>query len=386
MKRVLNSFLFVLLSLGVLELASRMFLFPQYTAMLPDMYEEHPVLGHYTKPNLSVRRYNPLNYDVVNRTNSMGMRGSEENLKRELDGVWFAGGSNTFGGYVEDDEVFVSRLRQQGIWAANLASEGHSLPSQVATIKLVARRGHKPKAVVVVLSMYFGIADYSAFQKDLNTELASSIDNPKPTHTARDNLQAAIANLKNTLPLSYQEVRAGLLRSSALYGWFKVGILGIPPLREWTKQKGLRADLDLVRNFNLNLLRPLTSNNPATGRIRSTADYVAGVSDLVRDRFNVPFGVVLLPSHHQLHPEGFDRFLAHHNLTGENLDTLRPMHALQTQLKRRNITVLDTYPVLRQSNLSRMTFPDDGHLNSAAHRVVSKAVADWLNRVVLVAG
>ena len=386
MTRVLNSVLFVCLSLGVLELASRMFLFPQYTAMLPDMYQEHPVLGHYTKPNLSVRRYNPLNYDVVNRTNSLGMRGSEANLKRELDGVWFTGGSNTFGGYVEDDEVFVSRLKQQGIWAANLASEGHSLPSQVDVIKLVASQGHKPKAIVVVLSMYFAVKDYSSFLKGLNTEPTKGINRAEPTPTARDSLWASLVALKNALPFSYQEVRARLLRSSALYGWFKVGILDIRSLREWTKQQGLRADLDLVRNFDLNLLRPLTPDNPATVRIRSTADYVAGISDFVHDRFNVPFGVVLLPSHHQLHPKGFSRFLTHHDLTSENLDALRPMRALKTQLEERNIPVLDTYPALRRSNINRMTFPDDGHLNAAAHRIVSKTIADWLNLVVLVAG
>jgi len=107
--RILKIFVWAALIFGGLELAARQFLFPEYTAMLPDMYAEHPVLGHYNKPNLSVRRFNPMNYDVVNHTNALGMRGLEKNREKELVGIWIAGGSNTFGAYVKTHRFSLQR-------------------------------------------------------------------------------------------------------------------------------------------------------------------------------------------------------------------------------------------------------------------------------------
>ena len=104
------------------------------------------------------------------------------------------------------------------------------------------------------------------------------------------------------LPNDFQAIRARLLKR-ALYGWFKVGIVGVPELRDWTLRAGLRNDLDFVQNFDLKLLRPLTDDNPAHGEIVSTADFVAAVSKMVKEMFDVPFGVVILPAHHQLHPK-----------------------------------------------------------------------------------
>lgn len=376
--RVLKLSLYVALCACVLELTARLLIFPQYTAMLPNMYWQHPVLGHYNRPNLTVRRFNPLNYDVINRTNSLGMRGTENNRERELAGIWIAGGSNTFGGYVEDDEVFSAALRKYGIWAANIASEGHSMPSQAATIQLLGKENYKPTAVILVLSMYFAIADYSADLQKLEQQSVGTFAAAIQLPTGRTKLRNALAELGGAIPTSFQSVRARLLRSSALYGWFKVGITGIPALRSWTLRRGLRADLDLVRNYNINLLKPYNNDNPVYGEILSTADYVLAIRRMVERKFGVPFGVVILPSHHQLHPAAFQRFVSHYGLGDQDLDPLRPISALQRALESRQIRTLDTFPALRASRVPRLTFPDDGHLTATAHAIVAKRVAQWI--------
>lgn len=380
-RRLLTLVLLGALALSGAELSTRLFLFPEYKAMLPDMFWRSPVLGHFNKPGLAVRRYNPLNYDVVNHTNSLGMRGLEKNRNDELSGVWVAGGSNTFGGYIPDDDVFAAALKRYGIPAANLGSEGHTIAQQAGVIRTLAKEGYRPKAVVLVLSMYFAIADYSADFAALDQPIAGHLGAaPLPQLTARENLAAALTDLRDALPADYQSMRARLLKSCALYGWFKVGIMGIPALRGWTLHAGLRNDLDFVQNFDLNLLRPLTANNPASSNILSTADYVAAIGAMVKKLFGVPFGVVLLPAHHQLHPASFRRYVYHYGLATEDLAPLRALTALDSELEKRGVPFLDTYPALRGSGIARLTFPDDGHLTAAAHAIVARELAAWLKR------
>ena len=388
MRRVFIFFLVVALAGGCLELLARSVLFPEYRAMLPDMYGRHPVLGHYNKPNLSVRRYNPMNYDVVNRTNAFGMRGLERDRLEELSGVWVAGGSNTFGGYIADEETFVALLKKYGIQAANLGSEGHTIGSQASLIRILADEGHRPRAVILVLSMFYAILDYSADLEALNRPLSgkrfAAVNGGDPTQpTARDNLYAALLSFRESVRLDFQSIRARLLKSSAIYGWIKVGIMEIDALRDWTLRVGLRNDLDFVENFDRNLLRPLTAANPATERIIGTAEFVGAIEQMVRKELKVPFGAVLLPSHHQLHPESFKRYLNRYGLNGQDLDPLRSLEKLGAELRKRDIAVLDTFPVLANSSLSRFTFPDDGHLTAPAHALIAAAMAGWIKSEVM---
>ena len=377
--RILKSIVWIALIVGGFELAARHVLFPEYTAMLPDMYWKHPVLGHYNKPNLTVRRYNPMNYDVTNRTNSIGMRGLEENREKELAGVWVAGGSNTFGGYIEDNDVFPAAMRRHGIWAANLASEGHGISHQTALMRMLRKQGHRPKAVILVVTMYYAIADHSRGLRELGMPVMDDIAvSPGQRPTARDNLRLAVADFGVLLPTGFQALRARLLRSSALYGWFKVGIMGIPALRDWTLRNGFRNDLDFVQNFDLELLRPLKPGTEAFQKFQSTANYVAAVRTMVESEFGVPFGVLLLPAHHQLHPDNFKRYVDRYGLGAEDLDPLRPLSALKSELRQRGVQTLDAYPALRDSGIRRFTFPDDGHLTAPAHRVVAKLLANWI--------
>jgi hypothetical protein len=154
--------------------------------------------------------------------------------------------------------------------------------------------------------------------------------------------------------------------------------MGIPSLRAWTLRNGFRNDLDFVQNFDLELMRPLKLGSQGLQKIVSTANYVAAVRTMVENKFSVPFGVLILPAHHQLHPANFKRYVDHYGFGAENLDPLRPLVALNRELRRRGVRTLDAYPTLRDSGIRRFTFPDDGHLTAPAHAVVGKILADWL--------
>lgn len=377
--RVFLILLWGLLALGSAEMICRVVLFPEYTAMLPDMYIRHPVLGHYNKPNLSVRRFNPMNYDVMNHTNSFGMRGLEKNREQELSGIWIAGGSNSFGGYVDDDKIFSAILGKSGHVAANLASEGHSIINQAKLIRLLADSGYRPQAVVLVPPVLHSIKDYSEDFDALTAPLKQSSENvEKASSLPRDRLLQAFAGLSEAFPRTLQSIRARALTSSALYGYLKVGIMGIPALRKWTLQTGLRADIDLVYKFSLDLLRPFDQNNPESDNVESAADFISAIGNMVKELFDVPFGVVLLPTPHQIYPDSFERYVNHFGLEGQDLDPLRLPAYLKTHLEKQNIAVLDTIPQMRAANAKRLTFPDDGHLNAAGHVIAGKAITDWL--------
>lgn len=156
--------------------------------------------------------------------------------------------------------------------------------------------------------------------------------------------------------------------------------MGIPSLRDWTLKIGLRNELYLVRNFDLNLLRPLTATNPGTANIASTAQYIAMLEGMVTRRFGVPFGVVLIPSLQQIDPESLRRFKTYNNLGQEDLDPHRAPAALGAALGGLGVSVLDTLPALRSSGIAgkNLHFPDDGHLTSRAHAIIGKAIASWI--------
>lgn len=382
-RRVFTILVALAVFVALAELIFRTVIFPNYTAMMPDIFVPHRVFGHYNKPNITVRRFSPMNYDVTNRTNSMGFRGREENLSRELRGIWIGGSSNTFGGGVEDADVFSARLKSFGFDAANISSEGHNLPNQVMVLRHLVESGYRPKAVVIGLPMVHAIRDYSEAYGAFTRPLGDTGDvnaTPVALSSAMQAFGTGLAGLWDSVPKSFTSVRARLIKNSAIYGWLKVGIMGVPSLRHLTLRLGLRADLDLVYKGELDLLRPSRSNGDADRLMESTADYISAIRDLIRDRLGVPFGVVFLPNHHQIYPDRFRRYVAHFGLEGEELDPARPLNALHDRLAAKSIPVLDTLPFLRAANDQMLIFPDDAHLNAEGHAIVAKAIAQWLTR------
>ncbi len=378
-QRILTICFWGLLVLGGAELAFRFVVFPEYTSMLPDMFQRHPVLGYYNKPNIEVRRYNPMNFDVINHTNAMGFRGREENREKELSGIWVAGSSNTFGGFVEDNEVYVAQLRKYGYWAANLGSEGHNIDTQSILIRYLGKQGYRPKAVILALPVLHAIQDYTERFDALSKPLRETTTVVERTvGLPSDELWNGFNKLWLAIPRSFKAVRGRLLESSALYGGLKVGIMNVPMLRAFTLKIGFRADIDLINKMPLDLLRPLDTSNPAWRAINTTAEFVAATRAMIQKEFGVPVGVVLLPSYHLLYPEAFQRYVNHFNLQKENLDPWRALSAFKVALAERNVPVFDTLAGLRKKATGPLTFPDNGHLNAEGHTIVAKEIAAWL--------
>ena len=355
----------------VIEGLFRTIFYPEYKTLQNELFVRHPVYEYFNRPNLTMRRSKPMNYDTVVHTNSMGFRGLESDLEKELVGLWVGGDSNTFAAGVEDNETYVYRLRDFGYMAANISSNGHNLPRQTLLLRDLAAKGLKPRAVVIGITQYQGVANFTGWEYALKAPLRRTTVGP--SKQASNVLKQKIRELERVLSPSFQNVRALLIVNSAFYGWIRVGMMNVPAIYNWTKEMGLRADLNKVISTNLDFLRTLDKDNPAARRISSTADYTKAMQSLVADLWGVPFGIILFPAYHQSYPERFP-------LKGSGLDPMRPMTALVKALKERRVPVLNTLPALKAANIEPLTFPDDGHLNAKSHLALANIVAKWLEK------
>lgn len=384
LERILVVGLAGLFAVALAELFVRYVAFPEYRAISEQVYVSHPIFRYFNRPNLAVPRFSPGNYSVINHTNSLGLRGLEANMAAELSGVWMAGDSNVFAAGVSDNEVFTARLSAFGYRAANLACEGHNASDQVAVVRYLWQLGYRPRAVVLGLSLNQAIQDYTPGLANFDRPIDVAPSAEATLVGPRGRLRQEIERLPTLLPSSFIDLRGRLIRSSALYGFLKVGVLKSDWLRDRLKQAGLVASLDVTVQNRLEYFLPYDRGNPTMPLLVSTVDLVSGFSQVVRRDLQVPFGVVLFPHFHQMYPDGFSRFLARAGLEGRQMDPFQPLKALKSGLEARGIPVLDLLPVLKASGVEPLTFPDDGHLNAPAHAVVAEAVARWLGEHLLV--
>ena len=339
-------------------------------------YEFHPIYGTFQKPNLTVRRYNPPNYDVTNRTNSLGFRDREDGFEEDLAGIWLAGASNSYGGFVRDDEIFSAKVQALGYKAANLSSEGHQLHKQVRVIRHLVQQGYRPRAVIIELTHNNNIGDYRQNIEEFSRPLNVNYIKVGDSKSAREKLMEKMEGLSVVADISPVSIKSRLIKNSAFYSWLKVGINSIPLLHELTLKWGLRADVALADSLPVGLLRD-TPKSPKDDLIDSTADFIAATRDWVAANLDVPFGVILIPSQHHLDRNRFERYMRHMGLFSDNYDPTRPYRRSLQALRAHKIDVLDMAPAMTSKNVP-LSFPDDGHTNATGHAIIAKELAKFL--------
>lgn len=359
--------------MALVEVLFRTVVFPEWKALSFVQFVKHPVYGTFQKPNLRVRRYNPLNYDVVNTTNSLGFRDREEGFTEDLAGVWLAGASNSYGGFVEDDETLAARLQALGYKVANLSSEGHSWGQQAQVIRHLASQGFRPQAVIVEMTLNNVLADYRQAIKDLSAPMRAERKGDASSLSASSSLVGNIKTLRRVTEVGPINLKARMIKNSALYGWLKVEINSIPALRRLTLKWGLRADVARADSAPPDLMEDIPGN-PNEVLIDSTADFAASLQSWVAANLKVPFAIALIPSHHHLNPRRFERYAEYLGRKPETLDPTRTHRRLLSALKAREVLVMDMEPVLTASD-KFLGFPDDGHMNAIAHDLVARELA-----------
>lgn len=373
-------FSLILVTLALLELAFRLFVFPDWRIISRVRFEQHPIYNTFQKPNLTIRRYNPPNYDVVNSTNSMGFRDQENGFENDLESIWVSGMSNSYGGFVNDDEVFARRLEITHRYRnALLASEGHVLPNQVAVMRHLHKQGYRPQLVLLELSLNNVLRSYANGVAALKEPffVPETSDSGTASERAVDGLRRRINILWTRLiSVDFIGVKLRLINNSAVYAWLKVGINANPVLRTLTRRLGLRADPALSDSVPVSML----SKGPSGQRIRlvrELADYTAMIAAWSQSVLGAEFGVILIPSKHQMNPAWFDRYLAFLGRDRVKFDASVTFMSLKSALEQRNISVLDlSGPLVRAGHF--YNFPDDGHVNADGHAVIARELALWL--------
>ena len=358
----------------------RLFIFPEWRAVNQARFVKHPVYGTFQKPNLRVRRLNPPNYDVINRTNALGFRDREAGFEQDLAGIWWAGASNSFGGFVQDNEVAAARLQARGWPVANLASEGHRLPNQLKVMKHLYGLGHRPRAILIEMTLTNALADHARHMEQIPKPLAEIAKSPKDLARpgARQVFAGQIRRFADQAEVSWIGIKSRFLNNNAIYSWLKVGVNSIPVLHELTLNVGLRSDVALASSTPVGLLRR-GGQTPHDNLITSTADYVAALQIWLEKNMGAKTGFILIPSHHQMNAAYFKRYTDHLGVDAKTLDVSRPYRRLLQELGKRGVPVLGMEKPMKASK-DFLSFPDDGHLNALGHDILAREAAGWLQK------
>jgi hypothetical protein len=378
--RIFAWLFYLLVALAAIELCFRLIVFPDWRIVSKVPFKTHPIYGTFQKPNLNIRRYNPPNYDVVNRTNSLGFRDREKGFEADLSNIWIAGLSNSYGGFVEDTEVFSRVLEDRyGYRNALLASEGHTIANQVSVMRHLHSQRYKPVIVVLELTLDNALRSY----KDSIAILKSPIHIPKSADSAQASERASASLVRRARKiygdlrhLDFISIKSRLINNSAVYAWLKVGVNAIPAFRAYTLKLGIRADVAVAGSTPIEILK--TDGTTAHDYlITELSDYTALIGAWVRANLDADFAVVLIPSSRHLNLDWFARYVRAEGVSGRQMDPARPYRLLKKALEDRGVPVLGMAEPLQNAN-QFLNFPDDGHLNAVGHALVAKHLAKWL--------
>ena len=366
--------------LAAVEILFRLAVFPDWRIVSRAPFLNHPIYGTFQKPNLEIRRYNPPNYDVLNRTNDDGFRDHQVGFEEDLNSMWIAGLSNSYGGFVEDSETYAQILQDSyGYKNALLASEGHLLMNQVKVMRHLHQKGYRPSMVVLEITLNNNFRPYEQGLDELSRPFfAPEVSDQSQTSegAAEGLLRRGRGMFWGLVELDFVDVKGRLINNSAIYAWIKVGINSIPFLRSWTLKLGLRSDPATFDNVPLEMLR-VGRATPHDHLINDLVTYTSAIEGWVRTELNAEFAVIILPSKHHTNPDWFQRYLKIQGSDGTGLDPARPHDLFVAALEKKGIPVLSlAKPMLGAGQF--LNYPDDGHFNARGHAIIARELAEWL--------
>ena len=378
--RIFGWLLYALVAMVAIELCFRLIVFPDWRIVSQVPFKVHPIYGTFQKSNLNVRRYNPPNYDVINRTNSRGFRDREQGFAADLNSIWTSGLSNSYGGFVEDTAIYAKVLEDRfGYRNALLASEGHTLSNQVSVMRHLHQQGYKPGIVVLELTLDNVLRSYQESIEILKSpvQISKSVDSAQASERPPANLVRRVRKIYSDLVhLDFISIKSRFINNSAVYAWLKVGVNAIPAFRAYTLRLGLRADAAVSESVPIDMLE--TDGAGAHDYlITELADYTALIGGWVRANLGADFAVILIPSSRQLNADWFARYVRAKGVSGRKLDPARPYRLLKSALKDRHVPVLGMAEPLQNAS-QFLNFPDDGHLNAEGHAIIARNLARWL--------
>jgi hypothetical protein len=293
----------------------------------------------------------------LTRTNSLGFRDAV-NGPVDLAGkpyFVFLGDSVTFGNGVDYEDTFVGMLAEklgpEGFKVLNLAIGGHHLPDQIEVLKdMVAAADHPPKAVVVCMT------DGLAYSFDLKTEGILVKDGY--LFSAKSWKMAYVRTILGNTSAAYCFFRDAIRKAQAR--WFKPHMDDLPPYLKLFAKSSRMHDPGTIQRFESSL-----NDLDLYCRSVGTAAFYA-----------------YLPL---IEAEDLAKFVTQAGKSPSDFDAGYYETLIRSYCGERTTPLADLGPALLQLYRSGvpLTFGDDPHYDTPAHRVVADGIYESLRAASL---
>lgn len=300
-------------------------------------------------------------YHTVVHTDAWGGRavGGDPKSKKIL--VPFIGDSFTFGLGVEDQQTYVSLLRNHKKWhPLNLGVPGSALPNQLDMIEMRHRELNSPQVYVFT---FFTGNDVTDIMKYYGYKTETSFEDVK--RPRRVDLISGNRFLGRSYLLQFIELSTTTQKDSdkkeARRSW------------HFRTPSGNRIGSSIY----LMMSGSKGYQKTADGYLKLALDRLTEMSKSMRF---TPF-FILIPEKHQVETEIFESQAKHYGLRPEELDRELPVKMIGELLSERKINYIDTLPCL--VNRGGLYYRYDDHLTPAGHAAVANCIDEGLNQKIL---
>jgi hypothetical protein len=275
------------------------------------------------------------------KINDFGLRNPEpiENSDKR---TWIVGDSMAFGWGVEQDEMYSSILgKKLGSKTYNVASPGTSVCGYQALLSRMPK-DLVPSAVVIGLILENDMTVYDCTGKAREQET-----------------QQAAGKISNDGPVTWIGVKRYLTGKSALYNFAAVGLKRINFIRDFFTNIGLIRKTISYKGF--------ISDDKFKSVVTTTADELEVLKRMIPE--NTPFLVLVAPGRFEL-------------LSDDNFYKRLRLSVI-SELKKRNIAVVDPFNRFKEAGYQNIHFAHDGHWSALGHKIAAEELSKVLKPQLL---
>lgn len=357
-KNLLAFFVSVLISLGLIELAVRIFM-PQNLETPHNYYTSDPSLGWRLKPNLH-QIFTAADFMMEVKINSNGFRDEEHAFQGKTGHLRIAaiGDSMLFGHGVNAEKTVINQLREMlaphvntTIEVFNFGVPGYNPNQYYKTLYMEAAK-YKPDLILVFF--YVG-NDWTMGQNMMEADGVSA--------------DGFLINTKNKF--SFESFRSFLFPVRI---FLKTHSQAYMLLRDRGRALLMKSKLMYVPGLTLYRKDPAFYD-----RYKYTLEMIRRMHNFSTAKLQSPFVVCIIPEKVTVNKALFQSAIDGYHLNLDDYDWRQPQSILARYCSANDIAYVDLTSALREAENKKATYlAIDPHWNAWGHRVAAQEVAEYL--------